>query len=140
MTAPGPHLGDALSGLVDGELAEGERRAAQDHIESCAVCTAELAGTNGVRLLVRALPMLSPPVPLWVPARLPAGRRWAAPAAAAAAAVAMALLATVGGTAEPTPAPLGRLVQVHATSAVNADPVSQLAPAAIPVSFDAGRP
>jgi len=130
------HLGDALSALADGELDAAEAAAAQDHLSSCAECAAELALITQARTLVRNLPTLDPPRPLVLGRLQPVPpRRWAAPAAAAAAAVAMALLAAVGGDVARDPAPMGRLVQVHATSAVNADPVSQLAPSAIPISF-----
>ncbi len=133
MTASAGHLGDLLSGIVDGALSPGERHGAEAHLAGCLACTAELEATRRIRALVRGLPAVEPARPL-VPTATAPGRRWAAPAAAAAAAVAMALLATVGGQA-PTPAPVGRLVQAHATSVVNTDPVSQLAPAAIPISF-----
>jgi hypothetical protein len=40
------------------------------------------------------------------------------------------------GVGEDQPAPpVGRLVEVHATSAVNADPVSQVTPAVMPMSL-----
>lgn len=129
------HLGDTVSALADGELADGELADAQAHLDACPVCAAELAGTARVRDLVRGLPPIDPRVPLDIIRVEPIGRRWAASAAAAAAAVALVLLTAVGAGEAPTPAPVGRLVQAHATSAVNADPLSQLAPAAIPVAF-----
>lgn len=130
--APGAHLGDLLSALVDHELDPSEDAAARVHLARCPACTAELAATEQARALVRGLPAVEPPVPLTGPVvRRP---RRAAPAmAAAAAVVAFVLLAGVGE--ERSDLRVGRLVEVHATSVVNADPVSQLAPAAIPVSF-----
>ncbi|MEO6121595.1 MAG: zf-HC2 domain-containing protein [Acidimicrobiales bacterium] len=134
----GPHLGDALSALADGELAAAELAEAQLHLSACSGCTDELAATSWARALVRDLATLDPPAPLTVvtPRGAVSGRRWAAPAAAAVAAVALGLLATVGGgAARPQPTPMAQLVQVHAASAANGDPLSQLAPSAIPVSF-----
>ncbi|MGH9157022.1 MAG: anti-sigma factor family protein [Acidimicrobiales bacterium] len=130
-----PCLGDSLSGLADGELTPDDALAAQAHLAVCRTCTREFEATVGARALVRGLPTVDPRRPLAPAYLLAVGRRWAAPVAAAAAAVAMVLLTTVGGDRAPTQAPVARLVQVHATSAVNTDPVSQLAPSAIPVSF-----
>lgn len=129
------HLGDALSALADAELADAELADAQVHLGACPACSAELVATARVRDLVRGLPHLDPRVSLDVRGVETIGRRWAASAAAVAAAVALVLLTAVGAGQAPTPAPVGRLVQAHATSAVNADPLSQLAPAAIPISF-----
>jgi anti-sigma factor RsiW len=129
---PEPHLGDLLSALADGELASADVTTARAHLASCPACRGELAGTEEARAMVRSLPPVDPPVPLTL-RRVPGGGGVAGAVAAAAAVVAVVLLPGVG---EERPAPpVGRLVQVHATSGVNADPVSQLAPAAVPISL-----
>ncbi len=132
MTPPAEHLGDLLSGLADGELTPPEATAARIHLGSCPDCRLELAAVEQARALVRGLPLVDPPVPLALrrPAR-PA--RLAGMVAAAAAVIALLLLPGVGED-QPAP-PVGRLVEVHATSAVNEDPVSQIAPAAISMSL-----
>ena len=45
----GPHLGEAISALLDGELAPGEVDVAQAHLRSCSVCAAEYEGIASVR-------------------------------------------------------------------------------------------
>lgn len=132
----GGHLDDELSALADGELDGPELVAAQAHLAACPDCAAELEAVSGVRSLVRALPVVPPRVPLIVRV---VRHRWAAPVAAAAAAVAMALLAVTGSGGREPATPVPNLVRTHATSAVSADPVSQLAPAAVPVSLDPSR-
>ena len=132
MTPGADHLGDLLSAMVDGELPEPDLTAARAHLGTCAACRAELAATERARGLVRGLPFVDPPFPL-VAGRPPAPGRLVGMVAAVAAAVALLLLPGVGEE-EPAP-PVGRLVEVHTTSVVNADPVSQLTPAAIPMSL-----
>jgi anti-sigma factor RsiW len=128
----GPHLGDQLSALVDGELSPAASAVARAHLDSCPACRAELAHTEEARALVRGLPFVDPPTPLTVhPVR--AASRVAGVVAAVAAAVALVLLPGVGED-RPSP-PVGRLVEAHATSGVNPDPVSQVAPAAVPISL-----
>lgn len=129
------HLGDALSALADGQLAADEAAAARAHLGACASCAAELRAVEEVRTLVRGLGPVEPLRPL-VAAVPPVGRtsRLAGVAAVAAAA---ALLALSGVEPDGGRAPqVASLVQVHATSPVNADPLSQMAPAAIPVSLE----
>ena len=126
------HLGDLLSALADGELGPAEADRARAHLAACPACAAELAWTARARDLVRALPLVDPPVPLTLGRRSPARR--VAGVAAAAAAVALVLLTAVPDHRPAVPQ-VGRLVEVHATSGVNADPVGQMAPAAVPVSF-----
>ena len=124
----GPHLGDELSALLDGELSADEAAAVGAHLSECAFCTTELAAFQRTRALVRELPALDPPHP-----RVAAQRRRAPALAAAAAAVALLLLhfTPVDHAVEPK---VATLVEVHATSGVNRDP-TQLAPAAVPVDF-----
>lgn len=129
------HLGEALSALADGQLDPTEEVAALDHLAGCGPCAAELMATRAMRSLVRALPPVEPRRPLVaapVEPRRPS--RLAGVLAAAAASVAMLLLAGVQQDVGTGPQ-VAQLVQVHTTSPVNADPMSQVAPAALPVSF-----
>lgn len=135
MTPGGPagHLGELASALLDGELAPPEAERARSHLAGCPDCTAELDATSRVRALVRDLPPVEPPFPLIVPT----GRRGRAGmvgvAAAVAAAVASVLMANVRSEAPGRPS-VASLLETHATSVVNVEPVSQLAPAAVPLS------
>jgi anti-sigma factor RsiW len=131
--------GELLSALVDGELSAAEEVDVRSHLDGCAECSAELAALGAVRSLVRALPVLDlPPVVVervrWADRRR-APSRIAAVAAAGAAVAASLLFAVVAPQADTVTPPMGRLVEVHATSGVNGDPVTQLVPAAVPVSF-----
>ena len=56
----GPHLGDALSALVDGELSPAEEAEARRHLDECADCADELAATQATADLVRGLPAVDP--------------------------------------------------------------------------------
>ena len=132
MTEGAGHLADLLSAMVDGELAAADATAARAHLVACNACQAELAATEHVRDLVRDLPAVDPPVPLGA-GRAPVTGRLVGMVAAVAAAVALVLLPRVGEE-EPAP-PVGRLVEVHTTSVVNSDPVSQLTPGALSVSL-----
>ena len=138
------HLGDALSALLDGELAAGQEEVARAHLARCPECAEELVAVRAARTWVRALPPVDPPFgfyerilldrgPLQVPANL---RRRAGLAALGVAAAAV----TVLGVGSPSPRPVNpavpRLVEAHATSAsVGADLLSKLAPVGVPVSF-----
>lgn len=130
-------LDDALSALVDGELTPAEETAARTHLATCAACREELAALERVRALVRSLPGLDlPPLVVervrWLGRRRPS--RVAAVAATAVAAAASLLFVAAAPTDPVTP-PVDRLVEVHATSGVNGDPLTQLVPIAVPVSF-----
>lgn len=136
---PEAHLGDALSALVDGELTSGEEAAARSHVVRCPACRAELAAVEDTRALLRGLPALDlPPVVVerarWVGRRRPS--RVAAVAATAVAAAAAALFVVVPPEPEAVTPKVGQLVEVHATSGVDGDPLSRLTPAAVPVSFE----
>ena len=129
------HLGDLVSALLDGEMTPDEVGEAQAHLAACARCSAELQATARARALIRALPSIDPPFGV-VERGIRATRRsrpfaWAASAAATAAVVG---LWAVPGTQRVAP-PVARFVEVHATSSVNGDPVSNLAPVVLPVSF-----
>jgi anti-sigma factor RsiW len=133
VTADG-HLGDLLSGLVDGQLDPAATASARAHLDGCPRCRAELAATEGARRLVRALPPVEPPFgfyPRLLSRRGALRRGLAGLAAGAAAAAAAVTLATA-----PRPATVRTrvpdLVQTHAaTASVAGDPVSQLVPAAL---------
>lgn len=160
MTVSGPqgpsdHLGDALSGLLDGELSAGQEEAALAHLAGCQACAEELSGVRQARAWVRALPPVDAPFGFYQrvlpdrrletsrfgrrqpsavgPAQL---RRRASLVALGAAAAAV----TVLGVGSPPPSPVSpavpRLVEAHASSAsVGADLLSKLAPMGVPVSF-----
>jgi len=130
---PGPgHLDDVLSAYLDDELAPAARREAEAHLAACADCRAELDDIAAARRAVRVLPVHSAPRPLVAPR--PGGRRrrivWAV-AAVAAAVVAFLL------PRDPEVAPkLPSLADSHAaTASVTGDPLTQLAPIAVPVRF-----
>ena len=134
----GPHLEEALSAWLDDELAPAARREAALHLEQCAACRDELELVARARAAIRALPVRLPPprfledlLPGAVPVLRPR-RRVAWALAAAAASVAAVFLPR-----EPSVAPvLPALVESHAARAsVTGDPLSQLAPIAVPVSF-----
>jgi anti-sigma factor RsiW len=137
---PGAHLGDALSALLDNELASAALREAEAHLATCRACQAELGDIAGARAAVRALPVRAFPPGRWeelighppsvLPVRPPRRALWAA-AAAVAAGVALWL------PREPQVAPaLPALADSHAVRAsVTGDPLTQLAPIAVPVSF-----
>jgi anti-sigma factor RsiW len=138
---PGPHLGDALTALLDGELSAEEAPAVDAHLAACAVCAAELDALGAVRSGLRALPPEEPPFgfverlarPHHVRGRR---RRWRVGVAAlgASAAASLAVLLVSSPTNAPVSPQMTRLVEAHATSA-SGDPISQLTPIGVPVSF-----
>ena len=56
------HLGDALSGLLDGELGPDQEDAALAHLTGCPGCAEELSAVRQARTWVRALPPVEPPL------------------------------------------------------------------------------
>lgn len=58
---PSDHLGDALSGLLDGELAAGREETATAHLAGCSRCAEELLAVRQARTWVRALPPVDAP-------------------------------------------------------------------------------
>ena len=104
LAAPGDHLGDWLSPLVDHELSASQEAEANAHLGRCSQCASELASIENVRRLVRRLQ--SVPLPPDATKNLgPAepAHRWKAWAAAAAIA-AMSVGASAGlGAATSTP-------------------------------------
>jgi anti-sigma factor RsiW len=131
----GPHLEDTLSAYLDDELAPAARREAEAHLAGCAECREELDEVAAARQAIRILPVHSARRPLLgpVPAPAAASRRRAAWALAAAAAAALALVLP----REPEVAPsLPSLADAHAARAsITGDPLTQLAPIAVPVRF-----
>jgi predicted anti-sigma-YlaC factor YlaD len=133
----GGHLDDALSAYLDDELAPAARREAEGHLAGCAECREELDDVAAARQAIRILPVHAAPRPLHGPAAvLPASaasRRRAAWALVAAVAAAIALVLP----REPEVAPsLPSLADSHAARAsIGGDPLTQLAPIAVPVRF-----
>jgi anti-sigma factor RsiW len=60
-TPPSRHLGDALSGLLDGELPSAQEQAALAHLGGCPSCAEELLLIRQARTWVRALPPVDAP-------------------------------------------------------------------------------
>ena len=152
MTGPGDHLGDALSGLLDGELSVAAEAAARQHVDACDDCALELERVQAARAWVRNLPPVEPPFgfyerllrdegrrfrPAGWPVGAPIRRRVPAVAAlTASAAAAMTLLYTAAPSESPVSPPVNQFIEAHATGAsVGSDPLSGLAPIGVPVSF-----
>jgi anti-sigma factor RsiW len=130
----GPHLDDTLSAYLDDELAPAARREAAAHLAGCAECRAELDEVATARQAIRILPVHSAYRPLLdqaFPASNPRRRAVWALAAAVAAAIALVL------PRDPEVAPsLPSLADSHAARAsITGDPLTQLAPIAVPVRF-----
>ena len=134
---PNGHLGDALSGLLDGELTPVEQVAAEAHLASCPQCRAELEAVGAVRSWTRALPAVHPPFGFYERMLLPPRRRRGLVAALGGAAAAAVLAGGLIRPAQPTVAPrVARLVTDHAsTASAGQDPITPLIPVAVPVSF-----
>ena len=143
------HLGDALSGLLDGELAPTMEQGARAHLVGCPACAEELATVDQARRWVRALPLVEPPFGFYDQMLLDRAqptvaasrarstlRRRAGLAALGAAAAAVTVLGVGSPSQAPVTPAVPRLIEAHATSAsVGADLLSKLAPAGVPVSF-----
>ena len=130
------HLGDLASALADGQLPPEDEAAALAHLAACPACAAELEVTVQMRAMVRALGPVAPRRPLLAVPPVRARPSWAAGmVAAAAASVAMLLLSGVEQQNDAVPQ-VAQLVQVHSTSPLNVDPMSQLAPAVLPASLE----
>jgi anti-sigma factor RsiW len=131
----GGHLDDVLSAYLDDELAPAARREAEAHLAACADCRAELADVADARQAIRILPVHGTRLPIFSPPFRAAvsPRRKAAWALAAAVAAAIALVLP----REPEVAPsLPSLADTHAARAsITGDPLTQLAPIAVPVRF-----
>jgi len=132
------HSGDLLSALLDGELTPDEEQAVRAHLSTCEQCRRELRLISEGRTLVRDLPAVDPPFGFYERMVRPR-HRWAragvaALAAGAAASVGvMALAAPREATVSPH---VAQLVDAHTASAsTSGDPISEITPAAAPVSF-----
>ncbi|HVF13047.1 MAG TPA: zf-HC2 domain-containing protein [Acidimicrobiales bacterium] len=136
---PAPeHAGDALSALLDGELSMQEEADVQTHLVTCLVCRLEMEAIGATRLRVRALPPVEPPFGLFERMLQPyrPGRRRVAMAFAGAAAAVAAVIVSVAPAREPLVNPsVATLIEAHATSAPDGDPLTNLAPAGVPVSL-----
>ncbi len=135
------HLGDLVSALLDGELAEPAADQARAHLAACPSCADEMTRVGEARSWVRALPPVEPPASYFE--RLAAARgelfarRRRIGVAALAGSVAAGLL-FLGAVAPQEPAtapPVPRLVEAHATAVGTGDPLSQLVSAGVPVSL-----
>lgn len=140
----GGHLDDALSAYLDDELAPAARREAETHLAGCADCRAELDDVAAARHAIRILPVHATPRPLLdldvaAPEDVPAAglheRRRARVAWALAAAVAAGIAMVLPHSPEVVPS-LPSMAGSHAARAsITGDPLSQLAPIAVPVRF-----
>ncbi len=135
----GEHPGGALSALLDGELSPEEEVDVQAHLVACMLCRHEMETVRTARLWMRALPPVEPPFGLYErmlqPYR-PGRRRVAMAFLGAAAAVAAAFVSVAPARQEPVSPSVATLIEAHATSAsVDGDPLTNLAPAGVPVSI-----
>jgi anti-sigma factor RsiW len=132
------HPGDLLSALLDGELTPAEETGVRAHVDTCVDCQRELQRIGEARTFVRDLPAVDPPFGFYE--RMVRPRyRWARAGVAAlagAAAVSVAVMA-VAAPREPHVTPhVAQLVDTHTASAsTTGDPISEITPAAEPVSF-----
>ena len=142
----GEHLDDALSAFLDDELAPAARHEAEAHLATCADCRAELEEVGAARRAIRIMPVHAarrPLVgddpfgadagPIGAVRPAPSRRRRAVWALAAAVAAAIALLLPRDPEVAPS---LPSLADTHAARAsITGDPLTQLAPIAVPVRF-----
>lgn len=137
------HLGDELSALLDGELAASGVAAAERHLAGCPACARELARVSQARTWVRGLPAIEPPAAFFggiVAERtaqvvLLRHRRRARVSVAACAAAAGLVLSMAPPRERPTAPQVGQLVEAHATAGGSDEPLTQLVPVGVPVSF-----
>ena len=103
-------------------------------------CRHEMETVSEARIWVRALPPVEPPFGLYERMLVPyrPGRRRVAMAFVGAAAAVAAVLVSVAPAPPPAVDPnVATLIEAHATSApVEGDPLSNLAPAGVPVSIN----
>jgi anti-sigma factor RsiW len=129
------HPADALSALLDGELDPQDEAAVRSHLEGCSACAVEMDATARARHWLRSLPAVEPPAGFYP--RVLEGGRWRRGAAACAAiAAAVAVVGLTRPQPETVRPAVPELVEVHAaTASVAGDPVSELVPAVVPVTF-----
>ena len=132
------HPGDLLSALLDGELTPGEETGVRAHLDTCAECQRELRRIREARTIVRDLPAVDPPFGFYERMVRPR-HRWARAGVAAlvAGAAASVGIMAVAAPREATVSPhVAQLVDAHTASAsTSGDPISEITPAAAPVSF-----
>jgi anti-sigma factor RsiW len=138
MSMMNAHPGDLLSSLLDGELTPREQEGVRAHLAECVECRRELEFISQARTFVRDLPRVDPPFGFFERMMRPR-HRWARTGVAAlagAAAVSVAVMA-VAVPREPHVSPhVAQLVNAHTASAsTSGDPISEITPAAVPVSF-----
>src|SRR5207248_199074 len=123
---------------LDGEMAPWQAEAARAHVATCPMCASELDAVGRARSWVRDLPPVDPPFGFYE-RMLRSRHRWTRAGVAAftaGAAVSIGLVALSSPREAPVSPPVARLVDAHAaTASVAGDPLSQLVPAATPVSF-----
>lgn len=137
------HLADRLSALLDGELAAPMREAARRHLAQCPACAHELEWIGQARAWVRSLRPVEPPAGFLdriatapIAEVLPRRRRRRALASLAACAAAAGLVLSMAPPQEsPTAPQVGQLVEAHATAGGSGEPLTQLVPVGVPVSF-----
>lgn len=132
------HSGDRLSALLDGELSPEDEAGVQAHLVHCMTCRLEMESVRVARSWIRALPPVEPPFGLYERMLVPyrPGRRRVAMAFVGAAAAVAAVLVSVAPAPERSVDPaVATLIEAHATSAADGDPLTNLAPAGIPVSL-----
>ena len=139
--APGRrHAGDSLSALLDGELAPAEEAAVQAHLVACMACRHEMETVGLARQWMRALPPVDPPFGLYERMLVPyrPGRRRIAMAFLGAAAAVAAVLVSVAPAPQPAVDPDGGHPDrgPRHVGVVEGDPLTNLAPAGVPVSIN----
>jgi anti-sigma factor RsiW len=145
------HLGDVLSGLLDGELTPSAEASARQHLDACA---SELDDVRTARSWLRALPPVEPPAGFYenllrdeapevraaaavrAPSLMRPSARRKVLAVAGSAAAAVVLVTVAAPRQAPVSPSVNRMVEAHATGAsLSSDPLSRLAPLGVPVSF-----
>lgn len=133
----GDHAADALSALLDAQLAAADEQRVRAHLARCPACAAELRAVEQARSWLRALPAVDPPFGFYE--RLLGTRRrrrWGVASLAGAAALSVAFVGVLPAREAPVDPAVATLIRTHAvTASVDGDPVSQLATAGVPVSF-----
>ena len=131
------HPGDLLSALLDGELTPGEEEDVRAHVRACDRCRRELRLVGEARTVVRGLPPVDPPFGFYERIVRPRHRARAGVAAlVAGAAASVAIMALATPREAPISPHVAQLVDTHTASAsTSGDPISEITPAAAPVSF-----
>jgi anti-sigma factor RsiW len=123
--------------MLDGELSSSEEDAVRAHVATCEQCQRELHLVDQGRALVRNLPPVDPPFGFYERMLRPRRRSTKVGVAALVASAAASL--AVMGVASPREARVSphvaQLVDAHTASAsTSGDPISEITPAAAPVS------